>query len=102
MGEQSEAVAALPDLSQATAQETRATGTDGKAHLAEYLASEGGRRENAADHYGLKASVKRRAVVRGKPDEQRAERSFERDNGGEGGIRSGPFLQVVHATEFTP
>jgi hypothetical protein len=45
-------------------------------------------RRNAADYYGPKASAKRRAVVSGKPDEQRAKRSFERDNGGEGGIRT--------------
>ena len=88
IGEQSAAVAALPDLAQATAQEARATGTDDGAHLAEYLASEGGRRENAADYYGPKASGKRRAAVKGKPDEQRVECPLERSNGGEGGIRT--------------
>ncbi len=88
IGEQSEAVAALPDLTQATAQEMRATGTDDAPHLAEYLASEGGRRENAADYYGPRASGKRRAAVKGKPDEQRVERPLELNNGGEGGIRT--------------
>ena len=88
MGEQSEAVAALPDLTQAVAREMRATGTDDAPHLAEYLASDGGRSENATDYHGRKASAKRRAVVNGKPDEQRAKRPFERSNGGEGGIRT--------------
>ena len=52
--ERSEAVAALPDLSQTIAQEARATGTDDGAHLAEYLASQHGRRANAVDSGGPK------------------------------------------------
>ena len=87
MGEQSEAVAALPDLSQTMAQEARATGTDGKAHLAEYLASEGGRSANGADSGGRRerAATKRETCEKAGTGAEKA--PFEA-TGGEGGIRT--------------
>ena len=54
IGEQSEAVATLADLAQATAQEARATGTDGKPRLAEYVVPKGGRGPNGVDSGGPK------------------------------------------------
>jgi len=83
VGEQSAAVAALPDLSQASAQEARATGTDDAAHLAEYLASEGGRGANGVDDSGRKMvqsgpkTARRRSQVAKAPVCKTGIRGFE-------------------------
>jgi len=87
MGEQSEAVAALPDLSQTMAQEARATGTDGKAHLAEYLASEGGRSANVADSDGRKEGTAPKLETCEKAAAGAEKAPFD-GTGGEGGIRT--------------
>ena len=97
VGQEADAVAALPDLSLPAEQVAIATGTDGKSAgrspkgpgktLARNLAHEGGFQRTSADFGGLKVEARRDAPENENARVSEEKRAFPKENG-EGGIRT--------------